>query len=198
MIKDKGIAWNTKREFLPCFNMLGLLADAAQGAGVPVMVAHPVAASELVGLAIAAAGDEIYTMWPLPWDFDKTEPVRFRLWFTHTTTSADTPDWIVSYKAIAKQAALTDAKATPDENVAFAAKAVSTTAEALEILDWEESVSDTKIETTDKALLIAVECNGLGGASANEITLMGLEVEYTVGATCDSNQRDITRDGPVN
>jgi len=197
MIKDKNIAWNTKRVFLPCFNMMGVLADASQGAGAPVFTADPLAASELVGLSIAAAGDEIYTVWPLPWDFDRSEPIRLRLWFTHSSTDADTPDWIVSYKAIAKQAAVTDAASSPDQAVAFAAAAVSTTASALEILNWEETVSDTKITSADKAILFAIECNGLGGAASDEINLWGMEVEYTVGATLDSAKRDITRNGPL-
>ena len=198
MIKDEQIAWNRKRKFLPAYTMLGMLADASQGAGTPTLGAEPVAASELVGLQIAAAGDEVYTFWPLSWDFDRFQPVRFRLWFTHSSTDEDTPDWIVSYKAIAKQAAMTDAKSSSDEDVAFAATAVSATANSLEALNWEESASDLKIESTDKALLIAVECNGLGGASANEITFYGLEIEYTVGACKDSNFRDITRDAPAN
>jgi len=198
MIKDRNVAWNRKRVFLPCFNMMGLLADAAQGTGAPAMAADPLAASELVGLLIHDAGDEIYTAWPLPWDFDRKEPIRFRLWFTHSSTDTDDPDWVVSYKAIEKQAAVTDAKSSADEDMAFAAKAVSATASALEILDWEESVSDTKITSADKALMLAIECNGLGSATGDEICLWGLEIEYTVGATLDSNKRDITRDGPVN
>jgi len=198
MIEDKDIAWNRKRVFLPAFNMLGVLSDAAQGAGAPSFGADPVAASELVGLQIAAAGDEIYTLWPLPWDFDRFQPVRFRIWFTHSSTDEDDPDWVVSYKAIAKQAALSDAKSSADEDIEFDATAVSSTANSLEILNWEESQSDLYIESTDKALLIAVECNGLGSAEANEITLYGLEIEYTVGACKDSVHRDITRNAPAN
>ena len=198
MINDKDIAWNRKRVFLPAYTMLGMLADASEAAGVPTLGTDPVAVSELVGLQIASAGDEIYTFWPLPWDFDRFQPIRFRLWFTHASTDEDTPDWIVSYKAIAKQAALSDAKSSSDEDVAFAAAAVSATQYSLEILNWEESGSDLYIESTDKALLIAVECNGLGSASANEITFYGLEIEYTVGACKDSLVRDITRSAPAN
>lgn len=200
MIKDRNVAWNRKREFIPAAHMTGLLEATnlitSLGAGAAVFQ-EALAAAEVAGLAIGAAGDEIYHFWPLPWDFDRAEPIRFRLWFTHSAVDADTPDWVVSYKAIGKQDAISDAKVSADENVAFAATAVSTTANAMEILDWKESVSDTKITSTDKALLMAIECNGLGGALANEISFFGLEIEYTVGACIDSNQRDITRNAPV-
>ncbi|OEU68506.1 MAG: hypothetical protein BBJ57_07450 [Desulfobacterales bacterium PC51MH44] len=196
MIIDKNIAWNRKRVFLPAFNMLGVLADAAQGAGAPAFGAD-LAGSELVGLLMAAAGDEVYTMWPIPWDLDKDEPIRLRLWFTHGSTDADDPDWLVSLKAIAKQAAISDAASTPDEAIAFAAKAVSTTANSLEVLDWEITVSNTFLTALDRALLIAIECNGLGSASANEIILYGLEIEYTVKATGTNNRRETTTNAPV-
>jgi len=196
MITDKNIAWERKRVFLPAFNMLGVLADAAQGAGAPAFGAD-LAASELVGLLINAAGDEIYTMWPLPWDLDKDQPIRIRLIFTHASTDADDPDWLVSLKGIAKQAAITDAASTPDDAIAFAAKAVSTTANSLEILDWEVTTSDEWLAALDRAILIAIECNGLGSATGDEIILYGLEIEYTVNATGDDNRRKTTTNAPV-
>jgi len=196
MIRDKNIAWERKRVFLPAFSMLGVLADAAQGAGAPVFGAD-LAATELVGLVMAAAGDEVYTMWPIPWDLDRDYPIRLRLWFSHGSTDTDDPDWLVSLKGIAKQAALTDAASTPDDAIAFAAKAVSATANSLEILDWEVTTSETWLTALDRALLIATECNGLGSAEITEILLYGLEIEYTVKATGDSNKREITTNAPV-
>jgi len=196
MIQDRNIAWERKRVFLPAFNMLGVLADAAQGAGAPAFGAD-LAASELVGLLEAAAGDSIFTMWPIPWDLDRTQPIRLRLWFTHGSTDADNPDWLVSLKAITKQAAITSAASTPDQAVAFAAKAVSTTANSLEILDWEVTTSNAFLTALDRALLIAIECNGLGSATVDEIIFYGLEIEYTVKATGDNNRRETTTNAPV-
>ena len=197
MLKDYNIAWNRKREFLPCYTMLGMINDTAEANGGPVLAANPNGDTELVGLSIAALGDEVYTFWTLPWDLDISEPLRFRIWFTHSTATADTPDWVVSYKALGDGDAVSDAKSSGDEDIAFAATAVTATAHALEILDWEESVSDTKITPTDRALQIAVECNGLGSAGADEISVLGLEIEYTVGACLDSNHQDKTRNAPV-
>lgn len=199
MINDKNIAWNRKRVFVKAADMMGVLPSTGvgEGAGAVAFIADPLAASELTGAAMGAAGDELYDVVPIPWDMDIDQPMRVRLWFTHSTTTADTPDWLVSLKAIAKQAAVTDAASTPDQAVAFAAKAVSTTASALEILDWEVTTSDTWIASTDRALLVAVECNGLGSASADEIVLYGYELEYTVKACGNDNIRSTTANAPV-
>lgn len=197
MIKDQGIAWNRKRKFYPFFNMLGVLADASQGAGAPVFAAAAVAASELVVLQVGAAGDEIYTFIPMPWDIDKAYPIRARIWFVHNSTDADTPDWIIDLKFIGYQDALTDARVSPDETLTFAAKAVSTTNNSLEFTNWVKSDSHNSIVATDRAILAAVECNGLGGAAANEIEGLGIELEWTVGATTESNHRDTTTAAPV-
>ncbi len=197
MIKDKGIAWNRKRKFYPCFNMLGVIADATEGAGAPVFAALALAASELVGLQMAAAGDEIYTFIPVPWDLDPAYPIRGRIWFIHNSTDADDPDWVVTLKGIGYQDAITDAKSSPDETLTFAAKVVSTTNNSLELTDWVKSTSEATIVSTDRALLVSIECNGLGSAAANEIELLGLELEWTVGATKDSNHRDTTVAAPI-
>lgn len=200
MINDDVIAWNKKRVFRPAFSMLGLYENSgvltSLGAGGAVLQ-EALAAAELAGVAIGADGDELYDFWPIPWDCETREPLRFRIWFTHSTTDADTPDWVISYKALGKQDAISDAKSSADEDLAFAATAVVATLSGLEILDWKLSTSDLKIVSTDRALQIAVECNGMGGAGANEITLLGYEIEYVVGATKDSKQRDFTRQAAV-
>jgi len=189
MINDKAIAWNRKRVFFPAQNNNSMfLGDAnekltGQGAGTPVFAALGVAASELTGIAMGAAGDEMYDFWPLPWDVDWDQPVWGRIWFTHDSTDADTPDWLAEMKFIEKQVAVSDAGASPDGAMTFAAKAVSTTSGALEVLDWESLDLSGKISEDDVALQIMVECNGLGSAGASEIKYLGFELAYTIAAT---------------
>jgi len=98
----------------------------------------------------------------------------------------------VDFKLIKKQVAISDAKSSSDLTLTFAAKAVSTTSGALEVLQWEKG--SLTFDEDDLAMLIAVECNGLGGADANEIKFMGLELAYTVRATVDV--RETTRPTP--
>lgn len=196
MIKDRNIAWKTKRVFLAAADMLGISVDrtASLGAGAAVFQEF-LAAAELSGLAMAADADEIYTFLPLPWDFDRDLPLRFRVWFVSSTTDADDVDWIVDYKALGKQAAISDARSTPDEQLVFPSHTCSTTDDSLEITDWVKSASETIITGTDFALLIALECDAIGG-SANEMTLLGIEVEYTLGGANQAH-RITTEDAPL-
>lgn len=191
MIKDQAIAWNVRREFIPVHLMAGLSVDrlAALAAGAAVFQ-EPVAAAELSGLAIAAAGDTIHHLWKLPWDMDRDMPIAARILFNHATTDADTPDWLVSLKGLGLQA-LTAATATADATLTFPAKAVAAVADALEKTNWIKS-SGGVFAASDLFCNMAIECNGLGSAGANEITLWGIEMAYTVKATGDSQTRDKT------
>lgn len=197
MIKDKNIAWNRRRKFFPCRQMAGVLDDgtsgvpASLGAGAPDFV-EIAAALELSGMRVDDE-DEVYHFFPIPWDMDIGDPIRFRVWFAHTATDADTPAFQVDYKGVAKQAAITDAKSTPDESVAIAAHTCSTTDNSLEITAWAESDSHLYLASTDFAIILALEVTDLGSASANEIVILGLEIDYSVGAAPGSFRR-VTRD----
>lgn len=189
MIRDYNIAWRTKRTFIPAADFLGISVDrlASLGAGAAVFQ-EMVAAAELSGLAIAADGDEIYTFLPIPWDLDRNEPIRFRIWFHHTSTDADTPIWKVFYQFFAKQAALGDAIANTEETITFGAHTCSTTANTLEVTAWKESASQNYIAAADFGMAIAVECDTMSG-SANEISLIGLELEYTLGGASEGTRK---------
>lgn len=192
MIKDLNIAWNVKREFIAVQQMAGFDATqaASLGAGAAIYQ-EPVAAAQLAGLQIGAAGDEIFHMWKLPWDMDRDQALAARLWFNHASTDTDNPDWVVSLKGIGIQAALTAATATADGTLTFPALAVAAVADALEKTSWQKT-SGGIFAATDIFGLIAIECNGLGSASANEITLWGIELAYTIKACGESQSRDTT------
>lgn len=186
MINDEKIAWNRKRVFFPCRQMAGVLDDGTSGVPASLGAGNPdfveiAATLELMGMRVDDE-DEVYHFWPIDWDFDRFQPIRFRTWFIHTTTDADTPAFQVDYKGLGKQDAVVDVKASADEAVAIGAHTVSTTDNSLEITAWAESTSDLFIAETDFALLLALEVTSLGGAGANEIVIMGLEMDYTIGA----------------
>lgn len=197
-IRDRNIAWKTHREFIPVHQMSGFLEAAdlitSLGAGTPVL-AEPVAAAQLAGMAINAAGNEIFHFWPIPRNMDRAFPLRVRIHFIHTSTDADTPAWKTFYKAIARQEALTAANSTPDEQLDHDAHTVSTTANSFEVTNWKKSVSNTKLTANDIAILFCFECDNLGSASANEINLLGVEIEYVMQATAE--QREFTDSAPV-
>jgi hypothetical protein len=186
-LQDDNIAWNRRRMFIAPQDMTGVVADASLGNGVPVL-AEISAAFEIVGLQIDADADEVYHFLPIPWDMDIKEPLRFRVWFDHASADADVPVFAVAYKGVGKQASLTDAKSTPDETVTFDAHTCSTTNPSTEITEWAESVSDTKIVSTDFGILLALTCDTMYG-SAGEIKVLGLEIDYVVGAAPNNTQR---------
>jgi len=186
-INDDNLGWNRRRLFIPVRLASGVLDDltsgvpASLGAGTPVF-AELSAAFELIGMPMAADADELYHFMPIPWDMDVTHPFRFRVWFMHTSTDADTPIFSFAYKGVGKQVALSDAKSTPDETVTLGAHTCSTTANSMEVTAWGESASDAKLVNTDFAMIWALTCDTIS-ASANEVVLLGVELDYVVGAS---------------
>lgn len=192
MIKDKNIADKLGRKFIPVQAMAGWDATqaASLGAGAAIYQ-EPVAAAELAGMQIGAAGDEIYHLMKIPYDLDRDFPALIRIIFSHSTTTADTPDWLINVKGLAIGEAPSDAGATPDEALTYAAKAVSTVANAMEKTLFK-AIPAADIPAADVFWQLGIECNGLGGASANEITLWGIELVYTKKRTRDDNRRETT------
>ena len=195
--RDHKMGWNRRRLFISAIEMNGMWMESSgtltsQGAGAAVFSALGVAASELTGIAIGAAGDEIYSFLPIPWDMDTDKDVWARVWFAHDATDADTPVWKVFWKWIKKQEAISDAASSGDAAVTFDAHTCSTTTGSLEVTDWAK-LSLTLAESADVGIQLSVECDNLGSASANEIKFLGLELAYTVSMTGDNpNHRDTT------
>jgi hypothetical protein len=192
MQKDRNIGWNRGRKFFYPRTMAGVLDDGTSGVPTSLGAGNPgfaeiAAALELSGMPLDL-NDEVYHFWPIPWYADMDDPLRFRIWFAHTTTDADSPIFQIAYKFVAKQAAITDAKSSPDQTLTFDAHTVSTTDNSLEITNWKESTSHNSFGTTDFALLFALTMNNLGSAGADEIILLGTEVEFTVGAAPNERQ----------
>lgn len=195
MIKDQNIAWNVKRQYISVQEMTGWLesggTQTSLGAGAAVFQ-EPLAAAQLAGMAIGAAGDEIFHLWKVPWDLDRDKPIQMRIHFTHAATDADTPDWLISMKGLSNQQALSAATSSADATLTFAAAAVSTTANSMEKTAWQSTTAVSKLAAADLFAMLAIECNGLGSASGDEITLLGIEIAYTIKATGESQKRDLT------
>lgn len=193
MIKDKNISWNVKREFIAAHLMSGLSVDrtASLANGAPVFQ-EIAAAAEISGLAINQAGDEINHNWKLPWDLDREKPIAARIYFAHGSTGAtDNPDWLVSMKGWKADEALSDPASSADETLTFPALAVSAANPSLELTAWQKT-GLSPFDADDLFALLCIECNGLGSATGDEISLLGIELAYTVKACGDSPKRDDT------
>lgn len=193
MIKDRNIEWNVKRVFIPPHMMSGFAADQVTGLGAGAPIYQEIlAAAQISGLAIGAAGDEIFTHWKLPWDLDRNLPMAARIYFTHASTGAtDNPDWKMFLKGWKADEALSAANSSADETLTFPALAVSAANPSLELTAWQKTGANP-FDADDLFALICTECNGLGSASADEITLLGIELAYTIKSCGESNKRDDT------
>ena len=193
-IRDTSIAWKTRRVFRDARTMTGNLNGTFDGEGGVVMAAHSVGASELTIAQAGADLDELYDFWAFPDDFDRTEPVRWRPVFSHASTTADTPTFKLEYMCIGDGEAIAD---VTSHNTTTISGAVSTTEDALEVWDWTDTDSDSYVASTDYGMLYTLVVHDLGGASANEIEIFGVELEYTVRSTAADNRRHTTEYEPV-
>jgi hypothetical protein len=121
--------------------------------------------------------------------------MRFRIWFAHSTTDTDNPDWLITITYLGKQILLPAADAAADDTLTFPALAVAATADAIEVIPFQ-SCDPANIAASDFAMMILTECNGLGTAGANEITLLGIELEYVRGGQSEGTRID-TRTAPA-
>ena len=205
MILDKNIAWKRGRFFIPARRFasvtnIALTGDAmnkgiSNGSpdtdGAPVAGDYGTTATECWGISIAAAGDEIAHYMPIGGNWDTTQSFEFKVWFSHQSTTADAPIWKVhTLFRTASGDALLPILDNADEVMTFDAHTCSTTADVVEGTDWKRAVAD--VAGTNDLIGISVECDDLGGASADEIILIGLEVGFTVKATTTDNARRVT------
>lgn len=190
-VDDDGMPWKTRswyigwREFKSIGN-IALDGNAAniwitQGsgttAGTPLVGEIGATSTDVAGIEIAAAGDLISTYTPFPSDMDMDDPqLYFRVHFVHEGAAADTPDWKVHYLYRAAQEAFLEPVAGATAVTSILDHTCSTTADTLEITAW--GVAATQPASTDDGMIVAVEADDLGSASAGEIFILGLECRY--------------------
>lgn len=167
----------------------GVLHVSGQTAGAPFAQEIGATSTDVYGMQIAAAGDLCSTFWLFPDDLDTSDPqLEFRIAFVHEATGADTPIWKVHHLDRAKQEAFAEPVAGATEAVTFAAHTCSTTADTLEVTDWKAAA--TNPASTDVGMVLAVEADDLGSASANEISFVALQIRYKADLLDDQGPAD--------
>lgn len=202
-INDDVMPWNARRKFIGWreFMSIGNIAldgNAAniwitQGsgttAGTPLVGEIGATSTDIAGIEIAAAGDLLSTYLPLPGDMDLSDPqLFFRVHFVHESTSADAPIWKVHYLHRAKQEGFLEPVAGATAVTTLAAHTCGTTADSLEITVW--TVAATQPASTDHAIILAVEADDLGSASAGELFFLGVEIQYKADMLDDQGPAD--------
>jgi hypothetical protein len=199
-IRDRSIGWKEGRIWIPIRQFAGFdnngTADISLSAGTPTI--EPATTAEIAVLPMTTA-DEIAHIMPIPRDLDRDQPVLGRIVFAHYATGTDAPVFKWTTKFYAKQDALTEFIANADKSTTFAAHTCSATNLSLEITDWTDLSWDDYIDVNDVLVAMSIELDNLGGASADECKLIGVELAYEVEATQTHRQRssNLAADNPV-
>jgi hypothetical protein len=183
-ITDRLMAWKEERLWIGA-PMMGAYSDGTDtlgpANGTPIL--DPLDAVESVGWLMAAAGDEVHFLWPVPRTWSRTDKVLARIYFEHASaTTTDAPVWKVGVLFYGKQAQLAECQANADKVTTFTAHTCGSADPSLEVTKWTDLSFDDYAASTDVLMGISIECDSLGSASANEVKLIGIEFAWEVNA----------------
>jgi hypothetical protein len=177
VIRDKNVEWLEKRVYIPAQAFQTYVTGAGISDGDPVFT--ELSTFGIAGISIAAAGDAVAHAWMVPYDLDRSKQIRFRVWWTQTSTTAtDTVDWIVTYQAVVEESTVLAAPATALSTVVPLADASSGTAHQMQATDFG-IINKNTLGATVAFLNLKVEADAIGTFSIDEVKFMGLEVRYT-------------------
>lgn len=129
------------------------------------------------GWIVDATGDYISTILPFPSQIDETEQIRFRVHYGHTSTDADTPTFKLTYSKQTDKAAGVISGPNTTTYYTTTADTTSTTANSYHTSPWKVIPKNTFQRGAPYA--VSLNLASLGSASASEIYIFGLELEYT-------------------
>lgn len=173
MIRDFNIEWLEKRVYISAQAFQTYVTGAGISAGNPVF--QEISTFGYSGIQINQAADSISHAFMVPYDLDITKQVRFRVWWSKNSTDADAETATIVYKQLAEGGTLIAPATVLD--TAVPSYTFSTTANAIEATGFGVINRNTILNTT--AFLLLDVASSMTNASANEISIMGLEVRYT-------------------
>ena len=173
MIRDYNISWLEKRVWIPAQAFQTYVTGAGIAAGDPVF--QEISTFGITGIQVNQANDAISHVWMVPYDFDRSKQMRFRVWSTTSSTDGDAETFTVTYTILTASGTLVAPITALD--TAIPALTLGATANALNVTDFGIINRNTLLSTT-AFLNLNVACT-MTNASANEISILGLEVRYT-------------------
>lgn len=173
MIRDKNMEWLEKRVFIPAQGFQTFVTGAGISAGNPVF--QEISTFGISGIQINQANDSISHVMMLPYDLDPTFQIRVRVWLTSSSTDGDAETITVVHKLLGRGTALAAPATALD--TAIPAYTFSSTAYALGITDF--GVINANTVTTSHEAIVFDVASTMTNASANEISILGIEFCYT-------------------
>lgn len=173
-VQDQNIGWLEVIEYIPAQAFQTYVTGAGIGAGAPVF--QEINSSGVSGIQINQAADSIATFWHMGSRVDVSKEVRFRVWATSSSTDGDSETITVLYTPVVEG---TTAIAAPTTalSTAIPAYTFSTTANVAQATDFGK-INRSTLAATCSGLLIDV-ASTMTNASADEISILGLEIRYT-------------------
>lgn len=171
MLRDFNIEWLAKRVYYPAQTFQSQVTAAFISAGNPVF--QEIGTLGLSGVQINEAGDAVNCWGMIPYDLDIKKKVRVRVWLT-SSGGADAETITVLYTKLGAGDTLIE----PATALSTAIAAYTFTGGGvLEKTDW--GVINKSTFGADDFFWGFNIASTMTNASADEISLLGLEVEYT-------------------
>lgn len=197
MIRDFNVDWLEKRVWLPAQSAQSQITGAFinDGAAVFQEIGSTLGLS---GVQVNQANDAIAWLWKVPYDLDRSKQLRVRAWITKTGTDADAETITVTYSALGRLGVVVDPATALSTTIA--AFTFAGTANALEATAWG-IISRNTLATTVEFLNWKL-ASTMTNASADEISLLGIELAYTPRRTAGPRKnilggRRLAADNPL-
>lgn len=184
-IADRHILWKPGRIWLPIQSFTGFdnngVSSISLSQGTPTL--EPTSGpSELTAMP-ATTADEVHTVIPVPWDYDRDKRAAARVYFIHASTDAsDAPVFKLGTKFLEKQATVPEIQAGADVTTTITHGGTSATDDSLEVTPWFDLSWDDYVNESDILIALALELDALGSAGADECEIIGVEIAYDIKA----------------
>jgi hypothetical protein len=173
MIRDFNIEWLEKKIYIPAQSFQSQVSGAFIGDGTSAFA--EISSFDVTGALLASTGTGINHIMMVPYDLDRNHAIRFRVWWSNSTTDGDIETPTLVYKALTAGDAMIDAATALD--TVIPAYTFNATANAMEVTDFGAIKRGTLADKTE-ALILKLTLT-FNTASNSEISLMGLEMRYT-------------------
>jgi hypothetical protein len=174
MIRDYNVEWLEEIEYLPAQVFQTYVTGAGIAAGVPVF--QEIGTAGISGIQINQAADSIATFWHMGNHVDTSKQIRFRVWLSKIGTDADAETVTVLYKPVIAGTS-TIVVPTTALSTAIPAFTFAGVADVAEVTGFG-IINRNTLASTTAGLLLDV-ASTMTNASADEISILGLEIRYT-------------------
>ena len=174
MIRDFNVEWLEEIEYIPARSFQSFVTDAGIATGAPVF--QEVGATGISGVQVNQAGDAISTLWHMGNRVDINKQIRFRVLSSKNSTDADAETQTVLYTPLVAgttvliEPATALSTAIPELTYGIVADVPTFTSFGI--------INRATLPDTTFALALEV-ASTMTNASANEISILGLEIRYT-------------------